>query len=257
MICDDDMNGFMTTIKGMSDRDKGLNLIIHTPGGFISSVEQIVQYLKKKFNNNIYVYVPHVAYSGGTLMAIASKKIFMGDHSNLGPVDPQTENGSAFDIVTEIRKAKEEIENDEKKALFWQPIIAKYNIGLVERCNKSILRVRELVKSYLISNMFSEEQNSDIIDNIIVELVDNALKNEHSQPFNVDKCRSMGLKVGGLEEEPLLQDAILSLHHCYTITFQNTPALKIIENDIDQSYIKIQTQFVQIPSQLKEPPDKK
>jgi ClpP class serine protease len=74
-INDDDMNGFMNSVKGLKDRNQGVNLVIHTPGGNIASTEKIVHYLNKKFNNKIYTYVPQIAYSCGTLLALASKKI--------------------------------------------------------------------------------------------------------------------------------------------------------------------------------------
>ena len=44
-INDNDKNGFMTVVNKL-DRSKGLDLILHTPGGNISATESIVFYLK-------------------------------------------------------------------------------------------------------------------------------------------------------------------------------------------------------------------
>ena len=81
------MNGFMSVVHGL-DKDKGVDLILHTPGGSLDATDAIGQYLKKIFSNNIRVIVPHLAMSGGTLLSFASREIIMGSHSSLGPTDP-------------------------------------------------------------------------------------------------------------------------------------------------------------------------
>ena len=47
-INDNDKNAIMNAIHKM-DRKKGLDLILHTPGGDIAATESIVTYLKKMF----------------------------------------------------------------------------------------------------------------------------------------------------------------------------------------------------------------
>ena len=41
-----------------------------------------------------------------------------------------------------------------------------------------------------------------------------------------------------LEDDPALQDAVLSVHHAFAITLANTPAAKIIENQNGAAYVK-------------------
>src|SRR5437588_10141545 len=45
-INDEDMSGFVACLQGI-DRSKGLDLILHTPGGNISSAISIVHYLRQ------------------------------------------------------------------------------------------------------------------------------------------------------------------------------------------------------------------
>jgi len=47
---------------------------------------------------NIYVFVPHVAQSGGTLIALIGNKIVMGMMSQLSPLDPHV-NGVSSVII--------------------------------------------------------------------------------------------------------------------------------------------------------------
>ena len=72
-INDSDLIGFMNAVSGL-DRTKGLDLILHTPGGSPLATEGIVKYLHKMFGDNIEIFVPHMAMSAGTMLACSSKK---------------------------------------------------------------------------------------------------------------------------------------------------------------------------------------
>ena len=81
-INDSDITGFMNAIKEL-DCTKGLDLILHSPGGNPTATEGIVKYLHSKFGDDIRVIVPQMAMSAGTMLACASKTILMGKHSCL------------------------------------------------------------------------------------------------------------------------------------------------------------------------------
>src|SRR5439155_11818059 len=87
-INDADKNGFMACIHQM-DRSKGLDLILHTPGGEMTATESLVDYLRAMFGTNIRALIPQLALSAGTMIACASKEIVMGKESSIGPIDPQ------------------------------------------------------------------------------------------------------------------------------------------------------------------------
>ena len=91
------------------DKKAGLDLFIYTPGGNIAATESLVKYLKKKFGSDIRAFVPQIAMSAGTMLACACKEIYMGDHSNLGPVDPSVFGIQAQAVLAEIEKAYNEI----------------------------------------------------------------------------------------------------------------------------------------------------
>ena len=80
LINDIDKNAFMNAVYGL-DRNKGLDLILHTPGGDIAATESIVSYLKQLFGNNIRAIVPQISMSAGTMIAMACKEIIMGRQS--------------------------------------------------------------------------------------------------------------------------------------------------------------------------------
>lgn len=88
----EDINGFMAGVYG-HDFNKGLLLILHTPGGLAEAAQTIVDYLRSKFTA-IDVLVPTYAMSAGTMIALGCDRIVMGRQSQLGPTDPQLIIGS-------------------------------------------------------------------------------------------------------------------------------------------------------------------
>lgn len=83
----EDVNGFMAGIHG-HDFNRGLLLILHTPGGLAEAAQTIVDYLRSKFDD-IDVLIPTYAMSAGTMIALGCDRIIMGRQSQLGPTDPQ------------------------------------------------------------------------------------------------------------------------------------------------------------------------
>jgi ClpP class serine protease len=124
-INDSDKNGFMAAINGL-ERDKGLDLVLHTPGGEIAATESLVHYLRQMFKDDIRAIIPQIAMSAGTMIACSCKAILMGKHSNLGPIDPQFGGLPAHGIVEEFERSKREIAAEPKAIPVWQPIIARY-----------------------------------------------------------------------------------------------------------------------------------
>lgn len=235
---DEDKNGFMSAIHGL-DRSKGLDLILHTPGGEIAATESLVDYLRSMFGNDIRAVAPQISMSAGTMIACSSKQIIMGKHSSLGPIDPQINGIPTHGIIEEFNRAFQEIEKSPAAVPIWQPIIAKYNPTLIGECEKAIKWSNDMVKEWLKTGMFYVDENSDSkADKVISELGNHALTLSHNRHISINKAKSIGLKVIALEENDDLQEAILSVHHACIQTLESTPAMKIIENHNGIAYIK-------------------
>ena len=76
------------TVVHKLDKQKGLDLILHTPGGETAATESLVDYLRSIFGTDIRAVIPQIAMSAGTTIACACKEIVMGKHSSLWPIDP-------------------------------------------------------------------------------------------------------------------------------------------------------------------------
>lgn len=229
-ITDADKNGFMTTIHQM-DRSKGLDLILHTPGGEIGATESLVDYLRAMFGTDIRVIVPQIAMSAGTMIACASKEIVMGAHSNLGPIDPLVNGLPAHGIIEEVNRAKAEVAKSQLNGIIWQMILQKYHPTLIGECEKAIAWSNEVVRRWLETGMFAGDTKAKSkIDVIMAGLSSPTVTYSHSRHISLEKARFLGLKVMPLESDQALQEAVLTLHHACIHTMRSTPAIKLIEN---------------------------
>lgn len=237
-INDNDKNGFMATIRGL-DTSKGLDLILHTPGGDIAATESLIDYLRQKFGADMRAIVPQLAMSGGTMIACACKEILMGRQSSLGPVDPQLGNGTpAYGILDEFEKAYQEIKKDKDKIPLWQTILAKYSPALIGECRKAVEWAEELVRDYLSTGMFANDPKMEQkVDAIVGLLTSHDLTKSHGRHIPTTVCANLGLKIVPIEQNSDLQDTILSIHHASAMTITNTNAIKIIENQNGQAFI--------------------
>ncbi len=239
-INDSDLIGFMNAIKDL-DKSKGLDLIIHTPGGSPTATEGIVNYLHSIFGNNIRSIVPHMAMSAGTLMACSTSVIIMGKQSSLGPVDPQFNGIAAFNIVKELETAHDELSEKPDTREYWKIQLAKYPAAFTYTVYDSIELSSQLLTQWLGKYMFpdlSGRTKSNRIKKIVKELNQN--DGSHARHYDAVKCQSIGLNVELMENDNELQDLVMSIYHCLNITGQSSQACKIIENNLGKAYISQQ-----------------
>lgn len=236
----EDKNGFMMALHGL-DYSKGLDLILHTPGGDISATQSIVHYLRKKFGNDIRAIVPQIAMSAGTMIACSCKEILMCRHSNLGPIDPQVGNMPAYGIVEEFKRAYAEIKKDNAKILVWRPILEKYQPAFLTHCENAIKWSDSFVEEQLKEIMFKGTSNAAKHAKKIVKSLSNYRKNKmHNNPLHYEVCKEMGLKIKLIEDEfgQEFQDALLTVHHCFMHSLMNTGSYKMIENHNGIAFVK-------------------
>lgn len=237
-IIDEDMNGFMNAIYGM-DRTKGLDLILHTPGGEICATEALGNYLVSMFGNNIRVIIPQIAMSGGTMLSCLGTEIIMGKHSSIGPIDPQINGVPAHGIKLEFEMIKDEIKKNPAMIVLYREILSKYHPTFILMCEQAITLSEEVASRWLKNSMFKKNKKKDVAVKKILKILnstDNTLV--HARHFGPTKAKEIGLKIYNLEKNNDLQEKVLSIHHAITYTFSMTNSLlKIIDNNLGKSYI--------------------
>ncbi len=231
-VGDDDMNAFMAAVHQLK-RDRGLDLILHTPGGDIAATEALVKYLWVMFDKDIRVIVPQLAMSAGTMIACAARSIVLGKQSSLGPIDPQIGGVPAQGVLDEFQMAVQSIKQDPASTPLWQQIVSRYHPSFLNECVQAINWSRTMVHGWLCENMFGGEAAHAATARAIVDFLgDHTATAAHARHIPLSKCEEIGLKVERLEEDKKLQDLVLTVHHAYMHTFSMSPAIKIIENQL-------------------------
>ena len=258
-----DVHGFMECCYGVQERE--LDLVLHSPGGSPQAAEQILEYLRTRFDY-IRAIVPLQAKSAATMIALGCDEILVGDHSELGPIDPQilvpVPEGSRFApahaILRDFERAKDQCKQDVSSIAAWTPILRSYAGGLIEFCNQAIQLSMELVASWLEKHML-RHADMNVSENErrtkaaqIAEWFGSAQSYDrfrtHGRPIRYPELQSIGLRVRRLEDNEALQDAVLSILHVNEITFSGGPAAKIIENH-DKRRMVIVEQNIAIQAQ--------
>ncbi|MEE1323819.1 MAG: hypothetical protein UHE91_08325 [Bacteroidales bacterium] len=231
-IDEQDKNAFMTTVYKL-DKTKGLDLILHTPGGDIAATESIVTYLKSIFKGNVRAFIPQISMSAGTMIAMSCKEIIMGEQSSLGPIDPQMGGIACQAVIDEFKRAVDEVSKNSAALGLWQTIISKYHPTFLTACENAVAWSAKLAEQWL------KDVNPEINFSKIQEVFLNHKSSySHSRHLSKQDCKDAGLKIIDLEKNPELQDAVLSLHHCYMILLDKFLISKIVENNVNGRYIQ-------------------
>jgi len=250
----EDMNGFMNALLGVEPERK-LVLVLHTPGGDPNAVESIVEYLHSKFSR-IEVIVPYIAMSGGAMISLAGDSLVLGRQSQLGPIDPQLQIGnksySARAIKEGFDQARKNIERDTRLAHLWAPILQNMGPSLFLEAEKALKYSKELVLAWLKQRMFSkmdDDKRNKQCDMVASYFNAEKVKSHgcihvHGQRIGTDKLLELGLNVQRLEENPELQEEILTAYHLMTLIFENGPSLKFIATNAGKMWAKQQQQVI-------------
>jgi len=248
-----DIQGFMNGVAGLQQRE--LDLLVTSPGGSPEAAESIVAYLRTRFDN-IRAIVPVAAMSAATMLVLGSDEIVMGAHSQLGPIDPQfavstpdgprTAPGQA--ILDQFEQAKQECK-DPQNLPAWIPILRAYLPGLLAMCHDQREVAERMVRQWLERYMLrGDPKGAEKADAAAKWFANYDYFGSHGRRVSLQDVRGLGLHALALEDDDDLQDAVLSVHHCYSVTHSNTPAVKIIENHLGRAYVKIEREIVIRPA---------
>lgn len=239
-VAQDDIQGFMASLHGL--KGKQLDLILHSPGGSLEAADQIVQYLRSKYEH-VRAIVPQNAMSAATMIACACDEIVMGRHSAIGPIDPQMTLATpagltavpAHTILADFRQAQIDIGGNPNLGNLWAPRLAALPLGFLNLCQQTIELSKEKVEQWLAQYMF-KSQAPDKAKEIAHWLGNFEEHRTHGRPIGYDLAHEKGLQVTRLEDDQALQEAVLSVYHAAMVTFQTTGCLKAIENHLGKGH---------------------
>jgi hypothetical protein len=231
-----DASCFMAAASEMKGTE--LDLILHSPGGSTDGVEQILGYLRHRFEH-IRVIVPLCALSTATLLCCAADRIVLADHSVLAPIDPvinwahegEKYTATAQTIINEYSIAQSNINNKKNDPALWIERLKTFPPGLLDRCKSQIQLARSLAKHWLERSMFQgEESAQEVAAEIAAWLTDIRRFGESFRPIGPGDAASKGLKVERLDDDEKLMENVMAVFYAALVKFQSGDCVKIIEN---------------------------
>ena len=232
-VNDQDMNAFMNAVHGL-DKNKGLDLILHTPGGDLAATESLINYLRTIFSNDIRAIIPQISMSAGTIIALSCREIIMGKQSSLGPIDPQLGGVACQSVLEEFETAVKEVTVNPASAALWQVVFNKFNPTFITACKKSIEWSEKLMEDY-IESVYGSSFSVESVKNVFLNSNNSY---SHSRHIPKEACKKVGLHIVDLENDQDLQEAVLSLHHTYMILFDKFSVSKVVENQIGGCFVQ-------------------
>lgn len=235
-IIDQDIQGFMSCSKGVSKEE--LDLVLHTPGGDYEATKRIINYLQEIYAH-IRVFVPHMAMSGGTLMACAADEILMGPYSSLVPTDPQIWLKDRFvpidAVINEFERAFKEVADEPAKALLWNERLSQIPFGIVSAIETMKTNAKLFLKD-LLKKRNCKNRSASEVGSVVDFLSAHEKHSSHGKGICLKDAQDNYLNVSDLRSDKILEDHVLSIYHAAIILFQKTPAQKIIINNLNNIY---------------------
>lgn len=239
-----DIQGFMEAVSNIEETE--LDLILTSPGGSAEAADSIMGYLRTRFDH-IRAVVPVAAKSAATMMALACDEIVMGEHSELGPIDPQftiatpegPRSAPAQAILDQFELAKQECRSGENIAA-WLPLLRSLAPGLIAQCEHQRQLAEEFASTNLATHMFAGRPDAvALAKETAAWFADFSAFKSHGRRVGLQEAREQHLSVTRLEDDDEFQDLVLSVHHATRHTFNGTPTVKLIENHRGRAYLEM------------------
>lgn len=234
MIDEKDVMALRECVNGL--RGDKLDLILHSPGGFAESAEHIVEYLRSHFSD-VRVIVPYLAMSAATLIACSANEILLGPQSALGPIDPQislpVEKGvrtvAAQDVLEQFAYTLDVAKTEGIEVAY--PMFSPFGPDLIIRSNRSVVLNTQLAENWLVKYMFSGDEDGAARAKSIADwLISREDSMSHSRCLLASQLKEKGLKIGDLEADRKVNEAVMSAFYALQQTFEETFAVKVVEN---------------------------
>jgi ClpP class serine protease len=232
---------------------KKLDVYIETPGGSGEAAEEIVKFLRKKFDTVEFI-VSGEAKSAGTLLVLSADEIWMTNSGSLGPIDAQVLIGrtivSAFDYMEWINEKYIEAEKNKKLNPFDATLIAQISPGELKYVNNALKYAEDLVvkwlQQYKFKNWSSTETTKTPVTQVmkektakkvVADFINHGKWRTHGRSIKIEDLEGeIGLKINKIDEDPKMADLIYRIQTCTRLIFSNSYIYKLFVTKEGQAY---------------------
>jgi ClpP class serine protease len=181
----------------------GLCLLLDTPGGDGIAAERIVRICRVYSNNRFDVFIVRRAKSAGTIIALGADRIFMGETSALGRIDPQVvveeKNGTqsvvpAHVVVKSFDQLVNKISISEGNVEAYLRQLSDYNAKEIELLRRQLRMTEDIAISCLKQGMCAEMSENEIKKKL-ASFVTPAVTKAHARDIFFEEAQKAGLKI--------------------------------------------------------------
>ena len=221
-----------------------LHFYIETPGGSGETAEEIVRFIRSKFDHISFV-VSGEAKSAGTIIVLSGNEIFMTNSGSLGPIDAQMRIGrtiiSAYDYIEWIKQKQVEADKVGKLNPFDATMIAQISPGELSGVDHGLKFAEDLVVEWLAEYKFKEWKITETNNNKVTKsmkktraeeiakcLTNHGRWRSHGRSLKSDDLEEIGLKIKKVDEDSELSDIVYRIHTIIRLIFSTTSTYKIV-----------------------------
>jgi len=248
MITDQDRD-IIEDILSKMDYEKGLDLIINSPGGLPLAAERIIN-VCRNYSSNFQVIIPKMAKSAATMIAFGADEILMGETAELGPVDPQIvytdQRGqsvirSAYAIINGVEEILRRIGSTNGRIEGLLSLLPPIDQPFIEEVKRSQELSENIATKWLAETTFAESSEYKNLENSEkenwikrrIELFLNPRKTySHGRPITYKDAKETGLKVNLIKKEDPLWNLLLKIYtrSDFVVSNPNISTIKLIES---------------------------
>lgn len=215
MIQDDDADMLEGVLRSL-DLSDGLALCISSPGGDGLAAERIVNMCREYSGTDEYwAIVPGKAKSAGTMICFGASKVLMGPTSELGPVDPQLQEGrqvfSVFNIIQSYRELFDKAVKEEGNLEPYLQQLQHYDEREIAEMQSQLDLSQDIAARVLASGMMEGKKERTILKEVKMFLTPEQTKT-HGRPIYREEAANCGLNVEAADPESETWGSIYDLY---------------------------------------------
>ena len=246
----DDYYTLFDMLKAVKAKD--LDFYIETPGGSGEAAEEIVRFLRDKFENVTFV-ISGEAKSAGTLMVLSANDILMTQSGSLGPIDAQIRIGrapqSGYDYMEWVKEKRKEASKKGKLNPFDATMVAQISPGELNGVSNSLNFAKDLAISWLPKYKFkdweiTETRKKKVTElmkrqrarSIVNKLIDHNKWRSHGRSIKICDLENIGLRISKVDDDPELAEIVYRIQTVIKMLFGTTNTFKILATESEKIF---------------------
>jgi len=220
-----------------------LDFYIETPGGSGEAAEEIVRFLRTKFENVNFV-VSGESKSAGTLIVLSGDEIWMSNSGSLGPIDAQVRIGrttiSAFDYMEWITEKYDEANKNKVLNPLDATMIAQISPGELKLVFNALKFAEDLVVKWLSRYKFknwtftetrgkqvTKKMRKDRASKIVDDLINHGRWRSHGRSIKIEDLEDIGLRINRIDDDKHMAEIVYRIQTVIRLLFANSNTYKL------------------------------